>query len=158
MLLIFISIYYAMVKKSAHIIFALTLTYYIFGNTSSWLNLTLIEFSSFLGAILPDWDTRYRHRALLHNIFTFISTFILLTFILKILFNILNPVIISISYGIGFLSHMLLDLLTGGVSILYPLTGKRFTLLKIKYDNFAFNTVLILFGLFLFYLKLKLYF
>ncbi|MBC7092305.1 MAG: hypothetical protein H5T50_10450 [Nitrososphaeria archaeon] len=66
-----------MVKKSTHIIFALTLTYYIFGNTGSWLNFTFIEFSSFLGAILPDWDTRYGHRVLLHNIFIFLSTFIL---------------------------------------------------------------------------------
>ncbi len=146
-----------MVKKSTHIVFALTLTYYIFGNTSSWLNLILIEFSSFLGTVLPDWDTRYRHRALLHNIFIFISTFMLLTFILKTIFDILNPVIVSISYGIGFLSHILLDLLTGGVSLFYPLTYKRFTLLKIKYDNPVLNIALIFFGLLLFYLKMKTY-
>lgn len=146
-----------MVKKSTHTIFALTLSYYIFGNISSWLDFILLEFSSFFGAVLPDWDTKYRHRALLHNIFIFISTFILLISVLKCLFNISNP-IISISYGVGFLSHILLDLLTGGVSLFYPLTCKRFTLLKIRYDNFAFNTSLIFFGLFLFYLKIKLYF
>jgi len=144
-----------MAQRITHIIFALALSYYILGNFAFWLDILLLGFSSFLGAVLPDLDIKFGHRALMHNIFVPAFTFILLTFALKYFFGSPNFFVISVSYLIGFLSHILLDLFTGGVSLFYPIACKRFTLFKIKYDNPVFNFTIIFLALILCYLKIK---
>ena len=144
-----------MAQRITHIIFALALSYYVFGNVKFWLDILLLEFSSSIGATLPDLDIKFGHRTLLHNIFVPLFTFISLTFVLKQFFGTPNSFIISVSYLIGFLSHILLDLFTGGVSLFYPIACKRFTLFKIKYDNPIFNFTIIFLALILSYLKIK---
>jgi inner membrane protein len=144
-----------MAQRITHIIFALALSYYFFGNVKFWLDILLVEFSSSIGAMLPDLDIKFGHRTLLHNIFVPLFTFISLTFVLKQFFGTPNSFIISVSYLIGFLSHILLDLFTGGVSLFYPIACKRFTLFKIKYDNPIFNFTIIFLALILSYLKIK---
>jgi inner membrane protein len=144
-----------MAQRITHIIFALALSYYVFGNVKFWPDILLLEFSSSIGAMLPDLDIKFGHRTLLHNIFVPLFTFISLTFTLKQFFGTPNSFIISVSYLIGFLSHILLDLFTGGVSLFYPIACKRFTLFKIKYDNPIFNFMIIFLALILSYLKIK---
>lgn len=144
-----------MAQRITHIIFALALSYYVFGNVKFWPDILLLEFSSSIGAMLPDLDIKFGHRTLLHNIFVPLFTFISLTFTLKQFFGTPNFFIISVSYLIGFLSHILLDLFTGGVSLFYPIACKRFTLFKIKYDNPIFNFTIIFLALILSYLKIK---
>jgi len=143
-----------MAQRITHIIFALALSYYIFGNITFWPDIVLVEFSSFLGAVLPDLDVKFGHRALLHNIFIPLSTFIPLTFALRCAFG-SNFIAVSVSYLIGFLSHVLLDLFTGGVSLLYPIRCRRFILLKVRYDNPVFNLAVIFLALALFYVRFK---
>lgn len=142
-----------MVKRTTYIIFALGLSTNVLGN-SDWLNLFSITTASFFGTIIPDWDLRVGHRMILYNIFALLSSFVMLVVILKCVFNITDFLSLSFAYLIGYLSHLFLDLLTGSVAILYPVKDKRFSLLKIKYNNSLLNIILIFFGLILIYLKI----
>lgn len=143
-----------MVEKTTHIIFAFGLSINIlwYDNLLDFLSIIV---ASFFGTILPDWDLKVRHRKILHNVFVPIFSFLMLILILKYFFNVNNFLSISFAYLIGYLSHLFLDLLTGGVALLYPIKTRIFTILKIKYNNFFLNFSFTFFGIILIYLKIR---
>lgn len=143
-----------MVEKTTHIIFVFGLSINIlwYDNLLDFLSIIV---ASFFGTILPDWDLKVRHRKILHNIFVPIFSFLMLILILKYFFNVNNFLSISFAYLIGYLSHLFLDLLTGGVALLYPIKTRTFTILKTKYNNFFLNFSFTFFGIILIYLKLR---
>lgn len=143
-----------MVEKTTHIIFAFGLSINILWY-DSLLDFLSIIVASFFGTILPDWDLKVRHRKILHNVFVPIFSFLMLILILKYFFNVNNFLSISFAYLIGYLSHLFLDLLTGGVALLYPIKTRIFTILKIKYNNFFLNFSFTFFGIILIYLKIR---
>lgn len=140
-----------MVEKTTHIIFAFGLSI----NILWYDNFLSIIVASFFGTILPDWDLKVRHRKILHNVFVPIFSFLMLILILKYFFNVNNFLSISFAYLIGYLSHLFLDLLTGGVALLYPIKTRIFTILKTKYNNFFLNFSFTFFGIILIYLKIR---
>lgn len=84
------------------------------------------------GAIMPDIDYAFMHRKLLHNIFVMILAF---------LYN--------IAFGIGWLSHIVLDALTVyGVAWLWPLCPYRRRYAKFKtgglFDHILFFAFLMI--------------
>lgn len=140
-----------MVEKTTHIIFAFGLSI----NILWYDNFLSIIVASFFGTILPDWDLKVRHRKILHNVFVPIFSFLMLILILKYFFNVNNFLSISFAYLTGYLSHLFLDLLTGGVALLYPIKTRIFTILKTKYNNFFLNFSFTFFGIILIYLKIR---
>lgn len=143
-----------MVEKTTHIIFAFGLSINIlwYDNLLDFLSIIV---ASFFGTILPDWDIKVRHRKILHNVFVPIFSFLMLILILKYFFNVNNFLSISFAYLTGYLSHLFLDLLTGGVALLYPIKTRIFTILKTKYNNFFLNFSFTFFGIILIYLKIR---
>ncbi|MEM2506116.1 MAG: metal-dependent hydrolase [Nitrososphaeria archaeon] len=143
-----------MVEKTTHIIFAFGLSINIlwYDNLLDFLSIIV---ASFFGTILPDWDLKVRHRKILHNVFVPIFSFLMLILILKYFFNVNNFLSISFAYLTGYLSHLFLDLLTGGVALLYPIKTRIFTILKTKYNNFFLNFSFTFFGIILIYLKIR---
>ena len=68
------------------------------------------------GSIFPDIDTIFKHRKLLHNIFILAAAFWY-----------------NYAFGIGVLSHYLLDMLTVmGVALFWPLSNKHYRILRLK--------------------------
>jgi len=102
-------------RKKTHVVAGLFLAY-------------LFKFDPVLvvaGAIMPDIDYIYQHRKLLHNLFLLACAF---------LYN--------IQFGVGYLSHILLDMLTVyGVALLWPISSKRFRFARFSTGGF-FDTVL----------------
>lgn len=115
-----------------------------------------------IGAWIPDADLRVKHRVTLHNIFMCL----LITIVIYILFiNILgklaiqipsiNPLVLVIPFFLGYMSHLLTDLLTiYGVAILWPFSSNRVSLSKFKSDSFILNAIGVLIAISIFSSKL----
>ncbi len=102
---------------------------------------------SIMGAYLPDFDLHYRHRKLLHNLFSAL----LLTLIAWIILNRINLGIVpdqSVawkSFMLGYLSHLFLDALTPkGVFLLYPISNKSLSAGIFKSNSFLANAFFVL--------------
>lgn len=100
-------------------------------------------------SIIPDIDTDIgKHRASFHNLFVFVVISIILFKLTYILF--------LYAWGVAYLSHISLDILTKrGIALLYPLSNRRFGGLgidaKSPLGNIVTYTVSITLGLFLIY-------
>ncbi|WP_448578063.1 metal-dependent hydrolase [Thermosphaera sp.] len=102
---------------------------------------------SVVGAYIPDFDLHYRHRKLLHNIFSAL----LLTLVAWIIVNqinlgeVLDASVVWKSFMLGYLSHLFLDFLTPkGVFLLYPISNKSLAAGIFKSNSFFANTLFIL--------------
>lgn len=99
---------------------------------------------SVIATILPDFDIKFKHRALFHNIFaTLISTAIVFLY-----FGTLGAIFFALAY----FSHLLLDSLTkAGVSILYPISKRRYGFRLFRngslFDKFLFLSFTVAFTL-----------
>lgn len=142
-----------MAKRTTHIVFGIGSAAFLIKG-EELIELLPTIFSAFLGTVLPDLDLRVLHRSLLHNIFvlgiTTIALYIMAiaTTYSSFAFN------ITMSYSIAYASHILLDLLTGGVKLFYPLHKKKFYILSVGYDDFTVNSIMIVIGLTLIFLKI----
>jgi len=142
-----------MTKRTTHIVFGIGISM-LFTDASDPVMLALAVAVAILGGTIPDWDSKASHRGTLHNIFalTLTSSIIMLTS---------NTVAFqkyalstTLSYFLAYSSHLLLDLLTGNVKLLYPFNKKGFHLTKIKYDEPMINVVLLAFGILMILVKL----
>jgi len=94
---------------------------------------------AYAGSVMPDLDLRFKHRKLLHNVF---ST-ILLTSVTAALWP--SHVL---AFLIGYLSHLALDIVTvGGVWLLWPLSKRSFKLGLCKSSSRLANTIFSVLGL-----------
>jgi len=90
-----------------------------------------------LGAVIPDLDVIYKHRKLLHNVF---SLLLFSAFIFMAAVYLGASPTTARTYTLGFAaawaSHVFGDMLTrGGVRALWPFSNHRFRLLKLRYDD-----------------------
>ena len=137
---------FAMVKRITHIVFGLGLAIYL--NNPQLKILAWCGFSAFLGSIVPDLDLKYKHRVLLHNVFSLmlISTIVAVLLKLTSIYN-FNYVW---AFTIGYMSHILSDAFTKtGVTLFYPISNRRIRFTKARYDNPLLNIAFIVIGLIL---------
>ncbi|WP_227410953.1 metal-dependent hydrolase [Thermosphaera chiliense] len=102
---------------------------------------------SIMGAYIPDFDLHYRHRKLLHNLFSaLLLTLIAWTMLNRInLWMIPDQSVIWKSFMLGYLSHLFLDALTPkGVFLLYPVSNKSLSAGIFKSNSFLANALLVL--------------
>lgn len=111
-----------------------------FSEPKDLLEFSAVLFSSLFGSTVPDWDLKLTHRSLLHNTFVPLLTSSIL-YIAMLITNTSFSFTIASSYLISYFSHILLDLLTGGVVLFYPICDKTFYIMKRRYDDQATNTL-----------------
>ncbi|MEM3403009.1 MAG: metal-dependent hydrolase [Nitrososphaeria archaeon] len=143
-----------MTKRITHIIFGLGISMF-FIEVSDPIMLVLGVVSSLFGGTVPDWDGKVSHRKVVHNIFalTLTSTVIILAFS-TIVFP-MHALNIALPYFLSYSSHLLLDILTGGVKLLFPFNKRKYRLTGIKYDEPAINTILQALGILMILVKLE---
>jgi len=140
-------------KRTTHIIFGIGLAAFLIEG-EELIELLPAIFSAFLGTILPDLDLRVLHRSLLHNIFVLgITTIALHIMVITTTYSSFTSNI-TLSYSIAYASHILLDLLTGGVTPFYPLHKKKLCIISVGYDDFIVNSIMTVIGLTLIFLKI----
>ena len=138
-----------------------------------WLTLAGFTFCSAFGSLSPDVDNpksiiskpikllskainkMFGHRGLLHSPVYCIFLYFLGAFLLK-RYNLHNFFPLLYGFLFGYVGHLFLDLLTsGGISVFYPFSRKRYRILKIKTGGvsegiaIAIVGLIILFGLIL---------
>lgn len=136
--------------KIAGISTGVVLTHFLYEDVSV-LPLALITFSSMLGSLVPDIDEPnsivgrkvkhlsgtlkkvFGHRGIIHTPF-----FLLIIFFL--LFQIKNSIpignLLLIGFVSGYISHLILDMLTpAGLMIFYPFSKKKYRLLSLKGEH-----------------------
>jgi inner membrane protein len=85
-----------------------------------------------LASLLPDLDLAWRHRMLLHNL-TVTAVLIAAVWLAWSRLGLPYKLLATASFAAGYLSHILLDMLTvRGVALLYPYTRRRYRLLKLR--------------------------
>ena len=97
----------------------------------------LVVMFSAAGSIMPDFDVLFRHRKLLHNIFALILfSSGLMILLVHSGMGFQEARLGTYSFAIGWASHILGDMMTrGGVWVLWPLSGRRYRLLRLRYDD-----------------------
>ncbi|MEM0439839.1 MAG: metal-dependent hydrolase [Sulfolobales archaeon] len=108
-------------NRTAHVILGVGISIFIISRLFSPLQAFQIPFivlGGGIGSIFPDLDRKRGHRKILHNIFSmffFSMLFFMASLYLKI------PLIIPVSFFLGYVSHLLGDMMTyRGVALLYP--------------------------------------
>ncbi|MGQ9781134.1 MAG: metal-dependent hydrolase [Nitrososphaeria archaeon] len=143
-----------MTKRIPHIFLGVGLAVFFIGSKDP-LELTTIVCSALFASILPDLDVGTAHRLLLHNIFVpfLTASALCLTTLVTIMPLALK---VTASYLASYFSHILLDLLTGGVTLFYPMSSETFYILKRRYDDLDINSMAAAVGLILIYVKISL--
>jgi inner membrane protein len=102
----------------------------------------LLIFIASLSATIPDLDLKRKHRALLHNV----NAMLFFTLIFSLFWSKLGlpyEDVAVTSFLIGYLSHILLDMLTiKGVALFYPFKRKYYRIMRVKSDDTLANTVI----------------
>ncbi|MEM4481651.1 MAG: metal-dependent hydrolase [Desulfurococcaceae archaeon] len=126
-------------KRITHAIFAVA----FLSTTNLWRTgyVSLYAFIAILGSMVPDFDLKLEHRKLLHNIFIPLLISIAIYYIP---FPFTYPKFQCVaSLLIGWLSHIILDLITiRGVYLIYPLIDKSFSLKLCRSDSALWNTLI----------------
>lgn len=108
-------------NRAAHIILGVGVSIFIISRLSPTLQafqLPLIVLGGGIGSVFPDLDRKKGHRRILHNLFSMFF-FSLLFFIISLYLKI--PLMIPTSFFLGYVSHLLGDMMTyRGVALLYP--------------------------------------
>lgn len=126
-------------RKITHEIFAAGIALLLINPDITYTLPTIL--TSVLGGVFPDIDVKFKHRKLMHNIFSltiiglgplYFTTFISIRAV---------PTLLLQAFFIGYFTHMLLDLFTKrGVALMWPLTSKTFKITNRRYDDFSINT------------------
>jgi len=120
-------------KRSTHVLFGVSLSIFILSPRPS--NLVYIIAMSIIGSYLPDADLRIKHRMMLHNLFVLMLFSIMFYLVLDYISS-YDPLLLVISFDIGFISHILLDMFTyAGVSLFYPFSKKRYRIARLRSDS-----------------------
>ncbi|MEM4970005.1 MAG: metal-dependent hydrolase [Sulfolobales archaeon] len=141
-------------RRYTHIIFGVGLSISILSPFIHISYLPIVTIISGIGSVVPDLDTRFRHRKALHNILSLVVTSIV---VLIIVLRAGMGWVPAASYALGYISHIIGDLMTKrGVAILYPFRGKyyRFPVVLGRSEDLLVNVlgtvigiILIFFGI-----------
>ncbi|MGB9725593.1 MAG: metal-dependent hydrolase [Fervidicoccaceae archaeon] len=137
-------------RRSTHALFGLGLSIYVMSRLGYFDNL-MIFFGLFF-SLLPDLDVSFKHRALLHNLFSAVALswaipYFSESYILSMQLSALSWIDFFATSLIAYLSHLLLDLITkGGVELFWPLSENRFRIASLRYNDPAANALLSLAG------------
>lgn len=137
-------------RRETHIAFGFALGFLI-GDTlvASILNGMI----SALGAWFPDLDLKYKHRALLHNLFFPVILLISIPFIPYAGSSLSLTIKLFV---LGWVSHLLTDALTvSGVALFYPLTSKKSGVALFRSNSPAANLLIIALSAALAYAKVS---
>lgn len=120
-------------KRSTHVLFGTSLSISVLNPQPN--HLIYLIAMSVIGSYLPDVDLRIKHRAMLHNLF--ILLFLSIIFYLALDYmSLYDPLLLVVSFDIGFVSHILLDLFTyAGVSLFYPFSKKRYRIARLRSES-----------------------
>jgi len=126
-------------KRYAHAVFGIGFAVFTLSPLLRASELPLIVLSGGMGSLFPDLDVRFRHRKALHNVFSLAATSLAVLAAASLLGL---GVAIAASYTLGYISHILGDMLTRrGVAILYPLRGRfyRFPIVLGRSEDLLVN-------------------
>ncbi|MEM4903574.1 MAG: metal-dependent hydrolase [Desulfurococcaceae archaeon] len=127
------------VRRVTHVLFATALV-----SVSGLWETDLFAFytlTALLSSIVPDVDLKYMHRKLLHNLF--VPTLVAVSIYYSFMWLGVNAYHLILSFTSGWLSHILLDMITvKGVHPFYPLVNKRVALKICKSDGLLCNALL----------------
>lgn len=146
-----------MAKLIAHQILAVGLSLYLL-KSNTIVGFLALTFLALMSSIIPDFDLKLKHRVLLHSLPAAILatiTVYIIGIVMNITFNVvtIKPIYHTMSFAIGYTSHIAMDMLThSGIALLYPMSRKRYGILRVSYDNPIYNGVIIALGAFLLYL------
>lgn len=99
-----------------------------------------------LSSIIPDLDLRFKHRKLLHNIFAPLLFSALLNLLLVFLG--IYPYYFILALLVGWMSHIVLDMLTKrGVYIFYPILDHGISLKICNSNSLFWNSFIIVISL-----------
>jgi len=135
-------------RKITHEIFAAGMALLLINPDITYILPTIL--ASVLGGVFPDIDVKFKHRKLMHNVFSL--TIIGLSPLYVTMFIITRPIpiltLLLQAFFIGYFTHMLLDLFTKrGIALMWPLTSKTFKIINRRYDDFFINTLFSSLGL-----------
>ncbi len=120
-------------KRGTHVLFGVSLSIFILNPRPS--NLVYLIAMSVIGSYLPDADLRIKHRMMLHNLFVLILFSIMFYLVLDYT-SLYDQLLLVVSFDIGFISHILLDMFTyAGVSLFYPFSKKRYRIARLRSDS-----------------------
>ncbi len=137
-----------MAKLLTHQLLGVAVAYYVL-RPQNIIQAFLYGGLALIGSMVPDLDGLRGHRTVLHNIFAFIFTGIIVYIVLLMVdclgvFPVnMYPDWSSAAYVLAYLSHLLADIPTGtGVALFYPISKRRLGVLGLKYDNVVYNGLL----------------
>lgn len=131
-------------KRLTHTIFAFAL----FSYTDMLFKNEVIFYAviTVLSSIIPDLDLRFKHRKLLHNIFAPLLFSALLNLLLVFLG--IYPYYFILALLVGWMSHIVLDMLTKrGVYIFYPILDHGISLKICNSNSLFWNSFIIVISL-----------
>ena len=92
-----------------------------------------------LGSMLPDLDVGFKHRKLLHNFFVSILVIPISYVVMERWvygYGAAVDPVYSVALGLGWVSHILGDMLTaGGVRLFWPLSSRSYRFTGMRYDD-----------------------
>ena len=122
-------------------------THALFGaGLASWLDPAhplAASFWGYLGSTVPDLDLKFKHRKLLHNLFS-------LALFSTLVYLVVGKGWAALDFSVGYFSHLILDSITvKGVWLFWPLYNKSFGLRLTRSDNLAANALFSFLGILL---------
>jgi inner membrane protein len=113
-------------RRYAHIIFGVGFSISILSPFIYVFYLPVVVIASGIGSVVPDIDTRFRHRKALHNILS-----LTITSIIALIITLKAGIgwIPAAGFTLGYISHIIGDMMTKrGVALLYPFRGEYYRL------------------------------
>jgi inner membrane protein len=123
------------VRRKAHLVMGSGLALAAAGSDAGSLLPVLLMGA--IGSIMPDLDILYKHRKLLHNIFAAaLFTGLVMVLLGRLDLQAGDIRLYSLAYMVGWLSHLLGDMVTrSGVALLWPFSNRRFRVARMRYDD-----------------------
>lgn len=134
-----------------HIFFSIAISMWVLPTCNLTMRAILSILTS-IGSIVPDLDLRFKHRKALHNVFV---PLILCALVLLMLSEIPGVNVYVSAFLLGWLSHILLDVLTlKGVYLFYPLLNHGFKIGVCRSGSLSCNLLFSFISLTLIMLKM----
>ncbi len=139
-------------RRYSHIVFGAGFSISLLSPFIHISNLPIVVIASGIGSVMPDLDTRFKHRKALHNILS-----LAITSIVSLIIALRTGIgwIPAVSFTLGYISHIIGDMMTRrGVAFLYPFRGEYYRLPIIlgRSEDLLVNALGIVLGIILIFL------